>query len=196
MQKLDKLEIIAGTVVEVQIIERQVEAGPTAGGVGGATIIGRQRIFLDGPGVADPHYDFDRCELAVRRDQEVAFARIPAAAGGKPVNVMLFNRTMGTPWPFDAAIDQLAPKPVMDARMLALLGAIVLAVVVFFLVNAVFMPGNLMMAMLFGGAAGLAGFLALWAVFAARRIGSARHMRETMVAALIERLKSAPIKSA
>lgn len=195
MSKLDKLEFIAGTVVEVQIIERQVEGGPGAVTGGGASIIGRQRIFLDGPGVADPHYDFDCCELAVRRDQEIAFARMPGG-GGKTANVMLYNRTMGTQWPFNDAIDRLAPKPLMNARALALLAGIVLTVLAGVLVGAVIKPGDLMSAILYGAVAGVAGFVVLWIVLAAMRIGSAKRKREMVVAALIEKLKAAPVKAA
>jgi hypothetical protein len=138
-RKLDKLEIIVGKVVDVQIIERLLEqarpapaprsrrrrAAPPSSGQQPATIIGRQRIFVDGPGAKDPHYDFDRCELAVRRDQEVAFARIrPRRKRDAPQNVMLLNRTMDEAWPFPQGIAALAPPPRIEVRHKALAAAI------------------------------------------------------------------------
>jgi hypothetical protein len=197
MSKLDKLEIIAGTVVEVQIIERQLESSPALGGEGKGTtaIIGRQRIFIDGPAAADPHYDFDRCELAVRREQEVAFARLPGK-GGKPMNVMLVNRTMGTQWPFTDAIDRLTPGPGVGAMPLAILSAIGVGVVVFVLLNFLVMPGAVMQVLLLTIAAALAAFLVLWVVLAATRVGAAKRRREAVTAEVFEKLKQAPLKAA
>jgi len=197
MSKLDKLEIIAGTVVEVQIIERQLESAPALGGEGKGTtaIIGRQRIFIDGPAAADPHYDFDRCELAVRREQEVAFARMPGK-GGKPVNVMLVNRTMGTQWPFAEAIDQLSPPSGLGVTAKAIGLAVVIAVMIFLLLDLVIMRGDVMQALLLSVAAGLAAALVLWVVFSALNMGSAKRRREGVIAAVFEKLKQAPLKAA
>ena len=201
MAKLDKLEVIAGTVVEVQIIERQLETAPAglkSGGEGKATaaIIGRQRIFIDGPGVADPHYDFDRCELAVRREQEIAFARIPGAKGGKPVNVMLVNRTMGTQWPFIEAIDRLAPPPGLGVTAKSIGVAVLAGVAGFLLFAFVFMRDAMLqsvfVALLLAGAA----FLVAWVVFSALRLGDAKRRREGVTAAVRERLMQAPVKAA
>jgi hypothetical protein len=199
--KLDKLEIIAGTVVEVQIIERQLETAPALGGgdgakAGTATIIGRQRIFIDGPGVADPHYDFDRCELAVRREQEVAFARLPGKGKGKPVNVMLVNRTMGTHWPFLEAIDGLAAGPQVGVTAMAAGWAIAAGVLAFVLLAFLIMPGAMMQAVLLAIVAALAAFLVLWVVFAALRLGGRERRRAAAVAAVLDRLKAAPVKVA
>jgi hypothetical protein len=193
--KLDKLEIIAGTVVEVQIIERQLETAPALGG-GTTAIIGRQRIFIDGPGVADPHYDFDRCELAVRREQEVAFARIPGKGKGKPVNVMLVNRTMGTHWPFIEAIDGLAAGPQIGVTVQAAGWAVAAGVVAFVLFAFLIMPGAMAQAVLLAVVAALAAFLVLWVVFAALRLGGRERRREAVRAAVLDRLKAAPIKAA
>ena len=198
MPKLDKLEVIAGTVVEVQIIERQLESAPPLGGEGKATaaIIGRQRIFLDGPGVADPHYDFDRCELAVRREQEIAFARIPAGKGGKPVHVMLVNRTMGTQWPFIEAIDRLAPPPGLGVTAKAIGVALLAGVVAFLLFAFVIMRDAMLQSMIVAALVAGAAFLVAWVVFSALRLGDAKRRRESVTAAVMQRLMQAPVKTA
>lgn len=206
MKVLDSLEIIAGTVVEVQIIERQLESAPILGAkdglgardgekAGTATIIGRQRIFLDGPGVADPHYDFDRCELAVRREQEVAFARLPGKGKGKAVNVMLVNRTMGTNWPFAEAIDRLSAGPKISATVKAAGFAVLAGIVAFVLLAFLIMPGAMMEAVLLALAAGLAAFLVLWVVFSAMRLGLSDRRRAAVTAEVIERLMKAPVRA-
>lgn len=198
MAKLDKLEIIAGTVVEVQIIERQLETAPASGEGGKATtaIIGRQRIFIDGPGVADPHYDFDRCELAVRREQEIAFARIPAGRGGKPVNVMVVNRTMGTQWPFSEAIDRLAPPPGLGVTAKAVGAAGLVGIVAFLLFAFVMMRDAMVQSALLAATVAAAAFLVAWVVFSALRRGHANRRRDAVSAAVLERLMQAPLKAA
>ena len=202
MSKLHKLEIIAGTVVEVQIIERQLEASaPVLAAAYGekaatAAIIGRQRIFIDGPGVADPHYDFDRCELAVRREQEVAFARIPAAGkSGHAVNVMLVNRTMGTQWLFAEGIEALAPPPGIGVAAKALVLAVGAGSIAYLVFAFVTMPGAVTGAAVLAVGVGAASYLVLWVVLAVMRVGERARRRAAVSAAVLVRLMKAPLKA-
>jgi hypothetical protein len=118
-----KLEIIAGAVVDVQLSERRVEdVAPDPRRRGrrrkkpAAIITGRLRLFLDGPGLNDPHYDFDRCELAVRRDQVVAFARVVPDKRAAPVNMMLLNQSAGTTCEFPNGFAAYLGEPVFGAK--------------------------------------------------------------------------------
>jgi hypothetical protein len=202
MSKLDRLEIIAGAVVDVQIIERQLEASaPVLAAAYGekaasVAIIGRQRIFIDGPGVADPHYDFDRCELAVRREQEVAFARIPAPSkSGRPTNVMLVNRTMGTQWIFGEGIDALAPPPGIGVAAKALGLAILAGGIAYLVFYYVTMHGAVTAAVVMAVGVGVAAYLVLWVVLAVMRIGERARRRAKVSAAVLVRLMKAPVKA-
>jgi hypothetical protein len=196
MSRLEKLQIVTGKVVDVQIIERlmeganaAVEKGPVTG-----SIVGRQRIFIDGPGAADPHYDFDRCELAVRKDQEVAFARLPVKGKkGKPVVVMLLNRTMDEAWSFREGIDILAPPPGIGVGVKAFGAALALAALAWAVMTFVAMrdAGQVQTAGLslaiFTGA-----WLVLWATFGAMRIGARDRRRKAVAEAVKAKLRAAP----
>jgi hypothetical protein len=207
-RKLDKLEIIVGRVVDVQIIERLLEpappartlarkgrrARPAAPAPQPAPIIGRQRIFVDGPGAKDPHYDFDRCELAVRREQEVAIARIPARRKRHgPINVMLLNRTMDEAWPFPAGLAMLAPPPRIEVRTKALVSAIAAFALLYLVCRFLVLPNA---AAVWWIAWPLLGALALyfvfWGALLLYRRPAQEARRRSLVMALHQKLKAAP----
>jgi hypothetical protein len=112
-----KLEITTGKVVDVQISEKRLEdPAPDPRrrgrpGKPGTVITGRLRLFIDGPGLNDPHFDFDRCELAVHRDQEVAFARVVPRKRDQPINMMLLNKSAGTVCEFADGLAAYLGKP-------------------------------------------------------------------------------------
>jgi len=213
MSKLDKLEIIVGTVVEVQITERLMEPAraapaPTDGRRGRkprpqpaaapATIIGRQRVFIDGPGAKDPHYDFDRCELAVRREQEIAVARIPARRKRHgPINVMLLNRTMDESWPFDSGIAALAPPPTIEVRTKALVSAIASFAVLYLAFRFVIMPqGSAVWWITWPALCALVLYFVFWGGLIFYRGYAQRARRAKLITALHQKLKAAPVDAA
>jgi len=199
MSRLDRLQVVAGKVVDVQIIERLMEGTPAEGGgpVTGS-IVGRQRIFIDGPGAADPHYDFDRCELAVRKDQEVAFARLPKTGKkGNAVMVMLLNRTMDEAWPFREGVDLLTPPPGLGPGIKAFGAGLLVALIVSTLLAFVFMrEGSPVQIAGITIAAFIGVWLVLWALFGAMSIGARDRRRKAVLEAVKAKLRAAPLTPA
>lgn len=206
-KRLDKLEIIVGTVVDVQIIERELAAPPPPPPEPEpgkkrrskpqkrptATIIGRLRLFLDGPGAQDPNYDFDRCELPVRKDQEIAIARLPARTRrGAPVNVMLLNRSLDKPWPFDDGVDLLAPPPRIEVRTKALIYAIAAFFVLYALLALIFMrEANAVWQIFWPLLGALVSYFVFWMWLHFYRGKAQEDRRQDVVDAVYERLKAA-----
>lgn len=122
-----KLDIIRGQVVDVQLTERTIIEEPSVirpngrrarrgEGAPSGIITGRLRVFLDGPGLKDPHYDFENCELAVHKGQDVAIVRYQRRKKDGPRNVMLRNISAETECVFESGIEALVPRPWFGPR--------------------------------------------------------------------------------
>lgn len=121
------LEIITGKVVDVQLTERTLIEEPSVIRPRGArapraapkhtgVITGRLRLFLDGPGLNDPHYDFEQCELPVHRDQIVAIASYRRRKKAPAERVLLRNLSSEKECVFEAGLAAMTPPPWFGPR--------------------------------------------------------------------------------